>query len=201
MGGFVRIGLLAVFLLAPAAAQAHLVSTRFGDFYGGAMHPLTAMEHALPWLAIGILAGMQGPRTGRWILLAFPLGLFVGAALAWFVPTEPIVSQANIASFAVVGLLVAAAWPLPAPVLIAAGLVFGLTHGYENGTAMTPATNHLLFILGVTTVGWVFIALTTALTTAFLQSNVGWRRIGVRAVGSWIAAVGIMLIGFRFVAR
>jgi hypothetical protein len=25
-----------------------MINNRFGDFYGGALHPLTALEHALP---------------------------------------------------------------------------------------------------------------------------------------------------------
>ena len=80
-GLFCTGSLLAV---APLTVQAHLVSTRFGDFYGGMLHPLSALEHALPWLAVGLLAGFQGARFGRWILLAFPVGLLLGLMYAWY---------------------------------------------------------------------------------------------------------------------
>lgn len=191
---------LALLLAGPTTAHAHLVSTRFGDFYGGALHPLTAFEHVLPWLAMGLLAGMQGPKCGRWILLAFPLGLAVGTALALVIHQEPLVSTLNIASFVLVGALVAAAWRLPQSVLIVLGVALGLTHGYENGTAMTAETNTLLFVSGVACVGYVVIALVTAATVAFLRGE-AWRRIALRALGSWVTAIGIMLIAFRFAAR
>jgi urease accessory protein len=85
------------------------LSSRFGDFYGGMLHPLTALEHAVPSLALGLLAGQQGARAARWLLLIFPLGLLVGAALATVIPPLPWVRLVNNLSFAVLGLLVAAA--------------------------------------------------------------------------------------------
>ncbi len=196
------LALLYVLLLAagPTTAHAHLVSARFGDFYGGALHPLTALEHVLPWLAMGILAGMQEPKWGRWILLAFPLGLASGTALALVIHDEPLVSTLNIASFVLVGTLVAAAWRLPKPLLIILGVAMGLTHGYENGTAMTAETNKLLFVSGVACVGYVVITLATAATLTFLRGE-AWRQIALRALGSWVTAVGLMLLAFRLAAR
>ena len=52
----------------PLEAQAHLVNTRLGDFYGGMLHPLTGFEDALPWLALAVLAAFQGPHRARWLL-------------------------------------------------------------------------------------------------------------------------------------
>jgi len=79
-----RAGAVAALCLAalfqPAPAAAHLVNTRFGNFYDGMLHPLTAMEHMIPWLAIGLLAGPQ-PKAGRWMLLTFPIGLALGTVL------------------------------------------------------------------------------------------------------------------------
>ncbi len=192
---------LALLLAGPATAEAHLVSARFGDFYGGALHPLTAFEHTLPWVALGILAGMQDPRWARWMLLAFPVGLGVGTSLALIIHQEPLVSTLNIGSFVLVGTLIAAAWSLPAPLLFGLGALLGLTHGYENGVAMTNDTNVLLFVTGVATIGYIVVTLVTALTVTFLRSHASWRRIGLRAFGSWIAAIGIMLMGFRLAAR
>lgn len=194
-------GWAASLLSAPGTAEAHLVGVRFGDFYAGAIHPVTALEHALPWLAMGVLAAMQGPERGRWVVPAFPLGLAVGTALALVVHQEPVVSVLNVASFVILGGLIAAAWPLPAPVLAGIALLTGLTHGYENGTAMTLETDRLLFVSGVAGVGYVLVTLVTAVTVGFLRNSAAWRRIGLRALGSWIAAVGIMLLGFRLMVR
>jgi hydrogenase/urease accessory protein HupE len=158
------------------------------------LHPVSALEHALPMLALGLLAGQQGARAARWLLLIFPLGLLIGAALAPLMPPLPWVRPLNNVSFAVLGLLVAAAWRLPLALLIALGALFGLSHGYENGRAMTPETATHLFILGVVAVGVVATALVSAATLA-ATARAAWPRVAVRIAGSWIAAIGIMMVG------
>ena len=82
---------------------------RFGDFYAGVVHPLTALEHAPPILALALLAGQQGERAARWLVLVFPLALLIGAVLAATAPPLPAMAVLNAASFVVLGLLVAAA--------------------------------------------------------------------------------------------
>jgi urease accessory protein len=177
-------------------AYAHSLSSRFGDFYGGALHPLTALEHLLPILALGLLAGQQGPRAARWLIMMFPLALLIGAGSATAVPPIPGVRLANELSFAVLGLLVAAAWHVPLALLIVLGALFGLSHGYENGRAITPETVTYLFVLGVTTFGGLVTALVSAATIDLAAR--AWSRVAVRIAGSWIAAIGIMMIGLSW---
>ena len=185
-------------LLAAAAwagpAHAHSLSNRFGDFYGGVLHPLSALEHALPFLALGLLAGQQGASAARWLLLAFPVGLLLGAAAAAVGPPLHWVTPLNHASFVVLGLLLAAAWRLPHLLLIALGALFGLSHGYENGGAMTAEVAPHLFVPGVALSGFVATALVGAAAT-LLSAGAEWPRVAVRIAGSWIAAIGIMMIG------
>ena len=73
-------------VLIPSSASAHLVDARFGDFYAGLVHPLTALEHVFPFLAVGLLAGQQGARSARVILSCFALALIAGAVLGRFDP-------------------------------------------------------------------------------------------------------------------
>ena len=189
--------MLAVVAL-PDAASAHSLDNRFGDFYGGVLHPLTALEHVLPILALGLLAGQQGDARrplARAGLSARPAGRrgsrhrgarrSVGCAVL------------NAVSFVVLGLLVAAAWRLPLPVLIALGALFGVSHGYENGRAMTPETATHLFVFGVATIGGLVTALVSA-ATLDLAAKAAWPRVAVRIAGSWIAAIGIMTIGLAW---
>jgi hydrogenase/urease accessory protein HupE len=170
-----------------------MISSRFGDFFGGALHPLTALEHALPILALGLLAGQQGERAARWLVLVFPLALLCGGALAVVAPPLSGVRPLNAASFVVLGLLVAAGWRLPLALLIALGAAFGLAHGYENGRAMAPDTTVYLFVLGVAAAGGLVTALVSA--AAIDLAPAPWSRVAVRVAGSWIAAIGIMTIG------
>jgi hydrogenase/urease accessory protein HupE len=173
-----------------------MVDKRFGDFYGGILHPLTALEHALPILALGLLAGQQGERAARWLVLVFPLALLIGAGLAAVTPPVPSIRFLNATSFVALGLLVAASWRLPLTLLIALGAVFGFSHGYENGRAMGPDTAVHLFVPGVALAGGLVTALVSAATIDLASRT--WARVGVRVLGSWIAAIGIMTVGLAW---
>jgi hydrogenase/urease accessory protein HupE len=176
------------------AAHAHLVAARFGEFYSGLLHPLTALDHAVPWLAIGLLAGWQGARAGRWMLLIFPGAVLVGTLLAASGVSSGAAPMINLASFVVLGGLLALAAPLPLSLVLAFGVLFGLSHGDVNGLAAPAGGNTPLFALGVAAASYVVVALTAAATVAFI-SHAGWQRIALQAVGSWIAAIGIMMTG------
>jgi hydrogenase/urease accessory protein HupE len=191
-----RLALVVGACIAPATAHAHLIGGRLGDFYGGLLHPLISLEHVVPWLALCLLAGLQPPKVARWIFVAFPLGLLAGLALSVHAPESPLLSSMNVASFIVAGALVALALRLSAPVLAAIAFVFGVSHGFANGAGLPPEVNWLLFTLGVTAAGYLFVTIVTALVTIF-RDGTNWRTIAVRAAGSWIAAIGIMALGVR----
>jgi urease accessory protein len=184
----------------PARAQAHLVDTRLGDFYGGMLHPLGSLDDVLPWLALAILAAFQGPGRARWLLAMVPLGLLAGGGSSLVQPGVTFVPFLNMALIALTGLAVAAGIAVPLPVLIGLGAITGLAHGYQNGQAMTEATDPLLFVSGVTTIGYVYMMLATACIITFLQGGGNWRLVTLRAGGSWVAAVGILAFGVQLLA-
>jgi len=203
MSMFGRAGVVAAALLVSAqAAQAHIVAARLGDFYAGALHPLTDLQDIILWIAMGVLAGSLGATTGRWLVLVFPLGLLAGLGLG---PAFGVVSAgavADAATIAVLGLLLATNLRIgTAPLcLIAVGLA--LMRGAANAGDLGPETNRLLFAAGLAGAGYAAITLTMALTVAFRGTDAGrsiaWRGIAIRAFGSWIAAIGVMMGGFAF---
>jgi urease accessory protein len=192
-----RLAATTVALLAPSAAQAHLIDSRLGDFYGGVLHPLTAFEEVLPWLALAALAAFQGAERARWLVVVFPLSLLAGGALSQL-PNPSFVPAVTVALIAITGLAVAAAVKLPLPVLLGLAGIMGLVHGYQNGQAMTATTDQLLFVAGVTAIGYAVMTIATGGAIAFLRGVGGWRPIALRASGSWVAAVGIMVLGLQF---
>lgn len=189
----------ALALVAPTTAHAHLVDTRLGDFYGGMLHPLTDLRQILPWAALAALAAFQGTRRARWVVPAFPIALLAGGLLSQVVPALPGEAVLEVALVAVTGLALAAAASLPLPTLLALVAVMGLLHGYQNGAAMTASTDKLLFLSGLTAVGYAALTLGTGAAIAFLRGVGGWRPIALRASGSWVAAVGLMVLGLQFV--
>ncbi|WP_170937091.1 MULTISPECIES: HupE/UreJ family protein [Rhodomicrobium] len=186
-------GVFACALLFPGTAQAHLVSTRFGDFYDGMLHPVTSLEHIVPWLALGLLMAAR-PQAGRWALLAFPAGLAIGVTLDAAMPALPGFGTANLVSILVLGGLVALDLPLSAAAFAVIACALGISHGYVNGTAMAATTNPVLFAPGVVMAGYLMILLTAA-AGAFVTRRWSAARIALRALGSWIFAIGVMMLG------
>lgn len=109
-------------MVATAARPPLWVAARFGEFYSGLLHPLTALEHAIPWVAVGLLAGWQGRRAGRGMLSVFPAALLAGTVLAAAGLSSALAPMLNLASFIVLGGLIALARPLPLEPLLAQGL-------------------------------------------------------------------------------
>lgn len=197
IGGLAAAGMLAGM---PTAAHAHLIDTRLGDFYGGALHPLTDLQQILPWIALAALAAFQGPQRARWVVLAFPLALLAGSLASLVLPSPPFAAIIDLSLVAVTGLALAAALSLPLPVLLAITALMGLLHGYQNGEAMVAGTDRVLFLSGVMAIGYAALTLLTGTAIAFLKGVGGWRPIALRASGSWVAAIGIMVLGLQFVA-
>lgn len=181
--------LAAIFL--PGTASAHLVDARFGDFYAGLIHPISALEHVFPILAVGLLAGQQGAKNARVVLACIAVGLLVGVVLGQRGDSLSWVAYVNGASFVVVGGLVALARRLPVWVSAALAGAFGVTHGYANGTAMRPEMVVLNYDAGVVVAGVVLVSIGAGFVLSLERS---WTKVAVRVVGSWIAAIGLMTI-------
>ena len=172
-------------------AWAHSLSTRFGDFYGGLLHPASALEQALPLVALGLLAGQNGPRPARWLLAVVPAAFALGTSLGGVLPPLPYLWLINAGSFLLLGLLLAFDGALPLPLLLGLGAGLGLSHGLANGSGMTGGTDPWLFVLGGTLTALAAILLPSALVVSL---EAAWQRIAVRIAGSWIAAVGAMIL-------
>jgi len=186
------------------AADAHIVTSRLGDFYAGALHPLTDLRDLILWGALGVLAGSLGAAKGRWLVLVFPLGLWVGLLLRLVFGIASAGPVADAGMIVVVGLLLAAEARVPAALLCAIALGLALMRGAANASEVGSETNQVLFAAGLAVAGYVAITLIMALTLAFrgtdAAGSIAWRSIAIRAIGSWIAAIGIMMGGFALVS-
>lgn len=180
-----------VWLSQPAAA--HLVSTRFGELYSGLMHPLTTLEHLVPWLGLGVLGALQSGGVARWALLLFPLSVLAGLALFGAWPDLGWIRWGGYLSFVVVGLLIAFAVNLGRDGFIMLTVAFGLCHGYANATADLAGYNLWLYCLGVSLAGYLVIALVAA-TAQYLSTIGHWGTTSLRALGSWVAAAGLVYL-------
>ncbi|OPY94569.1 hypothetical protein A5906_13485 [Bradyrhizobium sacchari] len=178
------------------AAEAHIVPARLGDFYMGVVHPLTDLQDVVLWTATGVLAGTLGATKGRWLIALFPLGLVAGLLLGRVLGAAS-TQLADAAMMLAIGLLLAAAVQVPTVLLSAMAFAVAVIRGAANGADLAPETDRVLFAAGLTCVGYAAITLAMALTTVFKRTNsdsaTSWRAIAIRALGGWIAAIGLMM--------
>jgi urease accessory protein len=196
-----RVWIAAALLFArPETADAHIIASRLGDFYAGALHPLTDLQDLILWAAMGVLAGSLGAAKGRWIVLVFPLGLSAGLVLNRIFGVVSAGPAADAGMILGLGLLLAAAARVPTTLLCAIAFGLAVMRGAANAGDLGPETDRLLFAAGVACAGYAAITLTMALTLTFRRPDAGpavaWRGIAIRAVGGWIAAIGLMMMGF-----
>ncbi len=172
---------------------AHLVTSGLGPFYDGLLHFFRTPQDVLSVLALSLFAGLRGAPQGRAMLLVLPAAWLAGG-LAGLALHPPMAAGASIASLLLCGLLVAADARLPAPVTVPLAAIVGLLHGLENGGALPPPIGPaVLSLTGIVVAIFIVCTLGAALVVSL---RMAWMRIVVRVAGSWIAAIGLLLVGW-----
>jgi hydrogenase/urease accessory protein HupE len=186
----VAFGLALASMASPA--EAHLITTGLGPVYDGISHFALTAEDLVPVLALALFSGLRGKEHGRRVLIVLPaawlLGGIVGLVARW-----PVNASLAWVSLALVGGLVATDLKLSLALTTALAVMLGLFHGFQNGATMAQDGPGVLGVIG--TAASVFVAITLA--AAFVVTlRAGWSRIAVRVAGSWIAASGLLLLGW-----
>lgn len=181
--------------LLPATSHAHLLNTGLGPLYDGASHFALTPEDLLPCLALALFAGQRGARAGRLALFALPASWLLAGFVGLAFPSIGEAPALTTLSFIVLGGLVAAEASLRSEWVAGLAIVLGLLHGYLNGTAMSQASLGGLAVVGIVATLFVTMALAAAMVVAI---RAPWGRVAVRVAGSWIAAVGLLLLGWSF---
>ena len=176
----------------PSRAEAHLVTTGLGPLYDGLLHFALTPEDMVPALALALLAGLRGVTQGRWALFVLPAAWLLGGAVGLTVHggVSPVWTAL---SFGLLGGLVAsdARLPLGATTLLAA--LLGLGHGYLTGSALAQPGLGAVGLLGIVAAVFTLVALAASFVVPL---RAVWARVVVRVAGSWIAAIGLLLIGW-----
>jgi hydrogenase/urease accessory protein HupE len=96
-------------------------------------------------------------------------------------------------SFLLLGGLVAANARVSLPVLSVLAALLGSFHGYLNGAGINRFDDGTYALLGLSLAVFVVVALCASLVIPLRQQ---WTRIAVRVAGSWIAASGLLMLGW-----
>jgi hydrogenase/urease accessory protein HupE len=193
-GGVARRGIASLaFFAVVVPARAHLVSSGMGPTYDGILHFLTSPEDLVTTIGLALLAGQNGASQGRWAAFVAPTAwLFAGLA-GWnlvMAGTPPYVSTFWLL---LIGGLVLAKVRLPLPAMTLLCAVFGFCHGLLNGARWGPSWPALVGLLSLTAAVFIVVCLASA---TVVQLKPFWAQVAVRVAGSWMAASGMLMLGW-----
>lgn len=190
---------LAAALFVPATVafstpvHAHLVTTGLGPVYDGVSHLFLSFDDLLPVLAMALLAGLNGAEAGRRALFLLPAAWLTSGVAGFLVGSQSIPSFFTAISFLLLGGLTALDRRLSSRVIAALAMALGISHGWLNGAGIAQAQREALGLTGIAASVFVVVALMAALVVSL---RAPWTRIAIRVAGSWIAAIGLLLLGW-----
>lgn len=188
----VALGVVATTFL-PSPAEAHLVTTGLGPLYDGISHVLLSPDDLLPILAMSMLAGLNGPAAGRRTLFGLTGAWLLSGVAGYLFGQALLPGTMTCVSFLVLGALTAADRRLSPAVVLGIAVAVGLLHGWLNGTGIAAVQREALGLAGIGSAIFVVVAL----ASAFVMSlRIVWMRIAVRVAGSWVAAIGLLMLGW-----
>ena len=183
--------LLAVFLLAPVSAWAHVESGQAGGFLSGLSHPVSGLDHVLAMVAVG-LWGAQLGAPAMWMLpVAFPMMMAFGGMLGLMGIPVPGIEVGIAVSGIVLGALILGETKMP---LIGALLVvafFAIFHGHAHGTELEAGQNAMLYSLGFVLCTGTLHGIGIAMG---LLHRFNFGRMALRGAGSIVMAGGLFFL-------
>jgi hypothetical protein len=182
-------------LTTPAMAHAPIMG--IGGFLGGVLHALLVPEHGLSVVALGLVLGRQHEpvrRSGELIFITALVGGLIATALA---VGETVAGDVLIGVTGVLGLLMAAAW-MPPALGCALAAVAGVTLALDSPPQVTSVDEAVRMLVGSGVGAGLGLGL-VAEGSVFLRGRAP--SLAIRVLGSWVAAIAIMVLALRIVTR
>lgn len=189
------LSLLTALLIAlhPGAASAHLVESGFGDFYDGALHLIVTPGDLLIVIGIALLGGLQGSAIARTMLVSLFAGWLAGVMISFALPATFSFDRVVVVAFGLLGVLVLLDRRISRTAIIAITIAVGVAQGLGAMLSIREQPVGWIWLTGSFTSLAVIATLLAALVVA---ARAPWTRIAVRAVGSWLAAVSVLMLGW-----
>lgn len=178
-------------LVTPTIVYAHTPFKGINNFYNGLLHPVFIPAHALLLSALGLFLGQQEPKEN-----GIPLLMFLVFALTGLV----IAGNANGGEFetvqllgaSAIGLLVAINPRIPVFLRSIGSASSGLLIGIDSGQAELAGAPLLASLIGTGLGMCIYLLCTMSFAGYFKDKE--WQKIGIRIIGSWIAASALLVL-------
>lgn len=185
----------AVLAFSTAPASAHIMMEGAGEITNGALHPLMTPAHVLVLLAAGLISG-QNARDKD----SNPLRVFAPALAVALLATLPSILSGELWQPLVIGFslvlaaLVALELRLPRAAVIGLTVLSAVVIGLDSGAEADSIAAKVKTLAGT----WVTASAVVFYISACASNAEGkpWARTAIRVIGSWIVAIGLMVLAF-----
>ena len=185
-------------LLASASAHAHLRDTGLGPVADGAAHLFLSFDDLLAVVAMAVLASQHDEATAQRAAGTLPGAWFIGGFAGFAAGKAFLPASTTSLTLLALGVLVATGRRLPKAVVTALAASVGLVHGLLNGASLAAGRHDGMALAGI--FGAV-IVVATLIVVPGLRLNATGARIALRVAGSWIAAIGLLYLGWAWSGR
>jgi urease accessory protein len=179
--------------LLPSRAEAHLVTTGLGPIYDGISHVLMSPDDLVPIVAMVLVAGLNGPAASRRTLFTLTGAWLVGGVAGFLAGGTVIPGEVSAFTFLVLGGLAAADPRLSPTAVTALAVIVGALHGWLNGVVIAQSEQEAIGLVGIAAATFVLVALASAFV---ISLRALWARVAIRVAGSWVAAIGLLMLGW-----
>lgn len=176
-------------------ASAHSAVPGIGNFYNGVLHPYLTAPHLIALIACGLLLGQRGLAAAAPGFKALSAGLIAGLLLGGFGAGRE-ADTALLLLTAAAALAVVSAWAVPRWGLVTLMAPLGLLIGLGSAPETLTGSARWVALAG-TLIGTLLCAGYLMLGVNALQRPV--LRIGVRVLGSWVAAAALLVLALSWV--
>jgi len=189
-----RAAVVAALALTATPALAHDLVPGVSGLTGGLLHPLLVPAHLMALAALGLFLGQQPRRTSAGLLAVFTASLIIGVIAIVSAVSPVYQGDVVLAVAAIAGLLVALARPITALLSLSLIAIAGIVLMLDSVPHEMSMQTTFLALVGTVIAASIMITLVAEAGRALTRD---WQRIGVRIVGSWIAASAILVLALR----
>ena len=182
---------LALSLLAPATALAHVQGGEASGFWSGLTHPMAGWDHVLAMVAVGIWGAQLG-QPAIWVLpVTFPMVMAFGGMLGLMGLALPGVEVGIAISAVVLGIMILG--EVKPPLWIAAAMVglFAIFHGHAHGTELPAGSSGVYYSIGFVIATGTLHALGISIGLIHKWSA---GRVLLRAAGVVVSVAGVLFL-------
>jgi urease accessory protein len=161
---------------------------------GGLLHPLLTPAHVIVLVGLGLFAGGPGARV-RWTVLSFfAAGLLAGLAAVVLAFADEYADLAALLCAATAGLLATVSRPVPSWIAAPLAAIAGAAIELDSVPDEISMAATMFALAGTAIAAVLALVIVAAIGTVRTHQ---WQKIGIRILGSWIAASAILVLALR----